>query len=324
MGSIPIIIASAVISTGRNRVNPAFNAASPGSSPSSSRSFEKLITRMLFDVATPMHMIAPVSAGTLTVVPVTNSIQTIPASAAGRAIKMMKGIEPRLKVHHDQQVDEKNRKRQSGQQSDERRPHGENLTALDDLRTLRQIFPGLIDDLGYVARDAAKIASIHRSENIDYRLNVVMGDDRHLRSSRETAQACKNLWRRRAIRDRNILEILQRIDAILRRLRRDVVAHAGSRIEPECRRRLGAAAQRNQQVVRHVLLREAYLTCFRPVYFDVKFRVVERLLNPQIHRAGNKFQLVDQILRESAVRRQIAAYDLNVERRRQPEIRESG
>ena len=46
---------------------------------------------MLFAVATPMHMIAPVRAGTLSVVPVRNSIQTIPASAAGRAEMMMKG-----------------------------------------------------------------------------------------------------------------------------------------------------------------------------------------------------------------------------------------
>ena len=35
-----------------------------GSSPSASRSRAKLTTRMLFAVATPMHMIAPVRAGT--------------------------------------------------------------------------------------------------------------------------------------------------------------------------------------------------------------------------------------------------------------------
>ncbi len=46
---------------------------------------------MLFAVATPMHMIEPVSAGTLIVVCVTNSIQTIPASAAGSAEMMMNG-----------------------------------------------------------------------------------------------------------------------------------------------------------------------------------------------------------------------------------------
>jgi len=37
-----------------------------------------------------MHMIAPVSAGTLTVVWVRNSIHTIPASAPGSAVMMMK------------------------------------------------------------------------------------------------------------------------------------------------------------------------------------------------------------------------------------------
>ena len=46
---------------------------------------------MLFAVATPMHMIAPVSAGTLSVVCVTNSIHTMPASAAGSAVMMMNG-----------------------------------------------------------------------------------------------------------------------------------------------------------------------------------------------------------------------------------------
>jgi hypothetical protein len=68
MGTIPMIIARAVIRTGRNRVNPAASAASAGASPASRRSFAKLTTRMLLAVATPMHMIAPVRAGTLTVV----------------------------------------------------------------------------------------------------------------------------------------------------------------------------------------------------------------------------------------------------------------
>ena len=46
---------------------------------------------MLLAVATPMHMIAPVSAGTLNVVCDRNSIQTMPASAAGSAEMMMNG-----------------------------------------------------------------------------------------------------------------------------------------------------------------------------------------------------------------------------------------
>ena len=45
---------------------------------------------MLLAVATPMVMMAPVSAGTLNVVAVKNNIQQIPASAAGNAVTMTK------------------------------------------------------------------------------------------------------------------------------------------------------------------------------------------------------------------------------------------
>ena len=46
---------------------------------------------MLFAVAMPIHMIAPVSAGIDSVVCVRNSIQTMPASAPGNAVMMMNG-----------------------------------------------------------------------------------------------------------------------------------------------------------------------------------------------------------------------------------------
>ena len=88
---MPMIMASAVISTGRNRVKPASIAAVTASAPSASRSRAKLTTRMLFAVATPMHMIAPVNAGTESVVRVTNSIHTMPAKAAGNALTMTNG-----------------------------------------------------------------------------------------------------------------------------------------------------------------------------------------------------------------------------------------
>src|SRR3984885_6511581 len=47
--------------------------------------------RILFAGAPPMHMIAPVSAGTDSVVWVANSIHTMPAMAAGSAVMMTKG-----------------------------------------------------------------------------------------------------------------------------------------------------------------------------------------------------------------------------------------
>jgi hypothetical protein len=80
-----MIIASAVISTGRMRVAPASSAALAGTTPAAMRSRANEISRMLLAVATPMVMIAPVSAGTLSVVPVTKSAHAMPASAAGSA-----------------------------------------------------------------------------------------------------------------------------------------------------------------------------------------------------------------------------------------------
>ena len=46
---------------------------------------------MLFDVATPMHMMAPVKAGTLSVVRVKKRKRIMPANAAGSAVMMMNG-----------------------------------------------------------------------------------------------------------------------------------------------------------------------------------------------------------------------------------------
>ena len=88
---MPMIIASAVISTGRNRVKPASSAARAASPCSASRSRANDTRRMLFAVATPMHMMAPISAGTLSVVPVRNRNSTIPPNAPNKAVMMMNG-----------------------------------------------------------------------------------------------------------------------------------------------------------------------------------------------------------------------------------------
>src|SRR5947208_5771756 len=92
-GSMPMIIASAVMTTGRNRVKPAESAASCeffGLSPQRS-SLAKLTTKILFAVATPMAIIAPMSDGTLRVVPVMKSIQMMPHNAPGSAMMMTNG-----------------------------------------------------------------------------------------------------------------------------------------------------------------------------------------------------------------------------------------
>ena len=89
---MPMIIASAVINTGRSRVLPASSAASTGPAPVSTRtSLAKLTNRMEFDTAIPTAMIEPISDSTLMVVPVTASIHGMPTSAPGTATMMMNG-----------------------------------------------------------------------------------------------------------------------------------------------------------------------------------------------------------------------------------------
>ncbi len=68
MGSMPMIMASAVIKTGRMRPTPASNAAETGSSPRCKFSRANVTTSTEFAVATPMLMMAPIKAGTLKVV----------------------------------------------------------------------------------------------------------------------------------------------------------------------------------------------------------------------------------------------------------------
>ena len=88
---MPMIMARAVISTGRKRVKPASSAAEIAFFPWAICSVAKLTTRMLFAVATPMHMMVPINAGTLNVVCVIRRNHAIPASAAGNAEIMMNG-----------------------------------------------------------------------------------------------------------------------------------------------------------------------------------------------------------------------------------------
>ena len=71
MGNMPIIMAVAVINTGRIRACPAESIASVAEGPKARSSFANVTIRMLLAVATPMHMIAPINEGTFRVVPVT-------------------------------------------------------------------------------------------------------------------------------------------------------------------------------------------------------------------------------------------------------------
>ena len=85
--------------------------------------------------------------------------------------------------------------------------------------------------------------------------------------------------------NRNILQVLQRIHAVLRSLGRDGVAHAVLGIEPVGRRRLETAAERDQQVGGNIALREPDQLRLGPVHIDVQMGLIERLLDAQVCRS---------------------------------------
>ena len=70
--------------------------------------------------------------------------QQDPADAGQRSRQRRdddEGIEPRLEVHHDQEVDQHDRHQQSDAEADERAAHGLDLAAHDELRAARQVLP---------------------------------------------------------------------------------------------------------------------------------------------------------------------------------------
>ena len=172
-----MIIASAVIVTGRIRVNPAASADSIAFFPVARSSLANVTSRMLFAVATPMPMIAPISAGTLRVVPVRYSIHSMPAMRSRQRHQDDERIQPGLKIDGHDQVDQHHREDHPQAQPREGRPHGVHLTAQVDRGSARKRRAHLGDDLLDVRGETAQIALVRTRENVDNRLNIVVAFD---------------------------------------------------------------------------------------------------------------------------------------------------
>ena len=97
---------------------------------------------------------------------------------------------------------------------------------------------------------------------------------------------------RSAAGDRNVLQILQGIHAILWCLRGDLIADTIFRIDPERRRSLETAAQGDQQVLCHVVSRITNLLSLGAVHENVDVRFIGRLLDTRIRYAWDKSHLL--------------------------------
>src|SRR5476649_1093192 len=112
------------------------------------------------------------------------------------------------------------------------------------------------------------------------------------------------------------------MNIVLRYFSHQRITHAVLRIEPEVRRGLRAARQRDQQVLRNIALREAGLHRLGPVYVDVDRGFVAGLLNTCIDQATNGPQLRQQVVRHYAVLVELVADDLDVDRSREAEVQD--
>ena len=120
----------------------------------------------------------------------------------------------------------------------------------------------------------------------------------------------------------NVLKILERVHAVLRRLRGDAVADAGPRVQPERGRRLEAPAEGNQHVAGNIAGRKAYLRCPRAVNVHLEARQIEGFLNAQVNRAGDVFEFAHQPVGKSPVGVKVVPHHLDIDGRREAEIQD--
>ena len=232
------------------------------------------------------------------------------------------GIEPRLEVHDDQQVDEHDREPEPREQPDVRGPHRGELAAHGEEAAPREQRPVHLDEARHVAPHRAEIAVLHGAVDVHDPPDVVVRQHRHLARPRDGGHVGQDAGPggRGGAGDRDVLQVVQGLDAVLRRLGGEVVVDAVLPVQEEGRRRLEAAAQRHQQAAGEVAGREAALGGLRAVDGDVELRIVEALLDPEVHQPRHLAQLVQHLVRHAAVALDVRALDLHVDRRRQAEV----
>ena len=122
--------------------------------------------------------------------------------------------------------------------------------------------------------------------------------------------------------ERNIFQVLQRVQTILRSLGCDRITHSILGIEPVGRRCLKASAKRNQQVGGNVALGEARQLRLRAIHVDMKIGFIEGLLDAQIGGARNHSNPAQEFVGKAAIGLKIITRDLNINRGRQTKVQD--
>ena len=120
--------------------------------------------------------------------------------------------------------------------------------------------------------------------------------------------------------DRHRPQLLDGIHRVFRRADVDEIFNADARIEPVGRLHLTAAAQAQQNGIRHALLGQAEVGGFGTVNGNLELCPIVRLLHAHVHRTGYFFDFTGQFFGDGVVRNLIASDNLHVKGRGQAEI----
>ena len=154
-----------------------------------------------------------------------------------------KGVAPRLEVDDDQQVNQYDGAKKSEQQATECAVHGSHLTHQYGLHTFRQVLGFGVDDLLHVCSDCAEIAPLRGAVDLHQRHDVVLRIDRRHRCPIDVGNRAERLRGCAGGRDLHVLQRVERVDPVLRRLHHDGVVHAVIGIETISRRDLSCCRQ---------------------------------------------------------------------------------
>src|SRR5258706_4230408 len=235
------------------------------------------------------------------------------------------GIEPGLEIHDDKQVDKNDGDDEAAEEAGVRGVHGFELAANADEAAARERGSVGGDDAIDVAADGAEVAVLHVGVDIEDAANVVVIDGFHFAGAVDGSDVGED---ERACRtgggDGNVLQVLQRLDGVLRSLGDEVVAGAVLIVQEKNGGYLEAAAERVEHAVGDVAFRKAGLRGFGAVDGDFVLRVIERLLHVRVGDAGDLTEFGEDFVGYAAIPFRVRAFNLDVYRSGKAEIKDLG
>ena len=176
---MPMIMASAVIRTGRKRVAPAWSAA---------RTRVAMFSELLLGEGDDQNAVrggdAHAHDGSHQCGDAERGVgdeeeQNDAGQRRGQRGNDDERVQPGLEIHDDQQVDQNDGEGQSGKQRDIGTAHGIDLAVERHEGSARQRALARVDDFFHIAADGAQVAALHRAVNVDHAADVVVIDDGH-------------------------------------------------------------------------------------------------------------------------------------------------